>query len=121
MSQAEPTIALQPLATPLPLGFLAFSAKGVAALVVLISSTRFAVTGVAELTGAPAWLAGAGWVGIGLAAISLYAALALELEGTEHHDVVPTARRGEAKQAIDLHDRADTNELHSEPGAREQL
>lgn len=96
-------------------------AKGVAALVMLVSSVRFAVTGIAELTGAPAWLSGAGWVGIGLAAISLYAALAFELEGTEHHDVLPTARRGEAREAIDLDHRADTKELHSEPGAREQL
>lgn len=96
-------------------------AKGVAALVMLLSSLRFAVTGVAELSGTSFWLTGAGWVGLALAALSLYAALAFELEGTEHHDVLPTGRRGEAKRAVDLDRHGDAEEVRSEPGAREQL
>jgi succinate-acetate transporter protein len=52
--------------------------------------------GVYELTGSPAWKGVAGWVGIALALLALYAALALESEGTHERTVLPLGRRGRA-------------------------
>ena len=56
-------------------------------IVMLLSSARFLVTGIAELTGSHTWLTTAGWVGLALAAASFYAALAVLA------DTTPTARR----------------------------
>jgi succinate-acetate transporter protein len=95
--------------------------KAVPALVILTSATRFAVTGIAEIDGGSAWLHAAGWVGIALGAISVYAALALELEGTESRTVLPLGRTGASKKAVDgsLADQVD--KVSSEPGVRQQL
>lgn len=49
----------------------------IAPIVMSVSAMRFIVTGVAEITAAPAWLTAAGWVGLGLAGVSFYAALAV--------------------------------------------
>lgn len=70
------------------------SAKRVATLVIGLSAVRFAVTGVAQLAGTPAWLHAAGWVGLALAALSLYAALAFALEASAGRVVLPTGRSG---------------------------
>lgn len=87
--------------------------KVVPALVIATSAVRFAVTGVAELDGGQGWVHAAGWVGLGLAALSLYAALALELEGTAHRTVLPLGRRGSA--------RIPAGTAQGEPGVRSQL
>jgi uncharacterized protein len=95
--------------------------KAVPALVILTSSARFALTGVAEVDGGQAWLRAAGWVGIALAAISGYAALALELEDSQSRTVLPVGRRGASRKAVDsrLSDPAGT--VATEPGVRQQL
>jgi uncharacterized protein len=95
--------------------------KMVPALVILTSATRFAVTGIAELDGGPGWVQAAGWVGVVLAVLSAYAALALELEGSESRTVLPLGRTGTARRALDdrWSDQVDT--IASEPGVRQQL
>lgn len=80
--------------------------KLVPALVILTSAVRFAVTGIAQLDGGESWLRVAGWTGLVLAALSTYAALALELEATAGRTVLPLGRSGE---------------VVGEPGVREQL
>lgn len=102
---------------------LAGHAKVVASTVMALSAARFAVTGIAELTGDTPWMTAAGWTGVALAALSLYAALAFELEGTTKRAVLPLLRRGRAASA--LASSADTTDvvgdLTREPGVREQL
>jgi uncharacterized protein len=95
--------------------------KVVPALVILTSAVRFAVTGIAQLDGGTTWLHAAGWVGIVLALLSWYAALALELEGTMSRAVLPLGRKGASQRAVDgdLGDQVD--DLAKEPGVRQQL
>lgn len=95
--------------------------KAVPALVIATSAVRFAVTGLAELTGAPAWLQAAGWVGIVLAGLSLYAALALELEGSESRAVLPLGRMGAGSTAVDDDLVDQVRHVAHEPGVRQQL
>lgn len=95
--------------------------KVVAATVMGLSALRFLVTGVAELSAAPAWMTVAGWTGVLLAAISLYAALAFELEGTDKHDVLPLWRRGAAASAVQQDEADQRADVAREPGVRTQL
>jgi succinate-acetate transporter protein len=95
--------------------------KVIPALVILTSSARFAVTGVAELDGGATWMQAAGWVGIVLAVLSGYAALALELEGSESRTVLPLGRAGASKQAMDGRLDDQVHQIATEPGVRQQL
>lgn len=79
------------------------------------------MTGVAHLSGSPGWEAAAGWVGLLLAGLALYAATAFGLEAVRHESVLPLLRRDgtgndEAKTLTSqlLH-------LSAEPGIRPQL
>lgn len=96
-------------------------AKAVPALVMLTSGARFAVTGIAEIDGGHTWLHIAGWVGIALAAISAYAALALELEGAASRTVLPLGRTGAARTAVEGGLDDQTASVATEPGVRQQL
>jgi succinate-acetate transporter protein len=100
---------------------VAARSKAVPALVIATSAARFAVTGVAQIDGGRTWLQAAGWVGIALAAISAYAALALELEGTELRTVLPLGRTGASRRAVDGRLEDQTESLATEPGVRQQL
>ncbi len=108
-------------ATALVVPAIAGKGKGAAAAVIAMSSLRFALTGVAELSSSPTWLAVAGWAGIALAAVSFYAALGFELEGTRQKDVLPLGRRGAARQALEPGREPEHDELVREPGVRQQL
>ena len=95
--------------------------KLVPAAVILLSATRFAVTGVAQIDGDPGWMSFAGWVGLALAALSLYAALALELEGSESRTVLPLGRRGAGAEALRGSVGSQVRGVENEPGVRRQL
>jgi succinate-acetate transporter protein len=95
--------------------------KVIPALVILTSSARFAVTGIAEIDGGPTWMHAAGWVGLALAALSAYAALALELEGSESRTVLPLGRTGASKAALDGRLGDQVQNVATEPGVRQQL
>lgn len=99
---------------------LAGRAKTVAATVMALSAVRFAVTGLAELTGASGWQSAAGWIGVLLAVVSWYAALGFELEA-QNTGGVPLWRRGSAATAMDGNAAAQFTELAREPGVRRQL
>jgi uncharacterized protein len=83
-------------------------AKLVPATVMALAGLRFLVTGAYELSGSAAWKAAAGWVGLLLGAVALYAGLALALEANAGRTVLPLGRRG----PIDL---------SAEPGVRSQV
>lgn len=100
---------------------LSARSKAVPALVIVTSAARFALTGIAEIEGTSGWPHAAGWVGVALAALSVYAALALELEGSESRTVLPLGRTGRSRRAVDGVLRDQEADLPREPGVRQQL
>jgi uncharacterized protein len=73
--------------------------KLAAALVLLLSAARFVSTGVYEVDASSTWQSVAGWLGIALAAVSTYTALAFELEGAWGRALLPIGRFGSARSA----------------------
>jgi succinate-acetate transporter protein len=71
----------------------AASAKLVGATVMGLAGLRFLATGAYELSASAAWKATAGWIGLLLGLVALYAALALALEGAQGRAVLPLGRR----------------------------
>ncbi|MFD2090871.1 acetate uptake transporter family protein [Blastococcus deserti] len=96
-------------------------AKLVAAAVMGTAGLRFVVTGLYQFEASPTWQSVAGWVGLALAVLGLYAALALELEGSHRRTVLPAGRRGPAASAVRGEGPMAPAELASEPGVRPQL
>ncbi|HET7327719.1 MAG TPA: hypothetical protein VFJ14_10605 [Nocardioidaceae bacterium] len=95
--------------------------KPVAAVVMAVAATRFAVTGAAQLTGAPGWRTAAGVVGLVLAVVALYGALAFELEGVRGKAVLPLWRTGAAATAVSDDANEQLSGLEHEAGVRKQL
>lgn len=95
--------------------------KIVAAAVMALTSLRFALTGVAEITGGDMWATVAGGAGLVLAAAALYAALALELEDTHHRTVLPTGRRGTGADTMTGSAQDELSSVVHEAGVRKQL
>jgi hypothetical protein len=60
-------------------------------------------------------------VGLVLAAVAVYAALALELEGARQRTVLPLGRRGQGQAAVDGDVPMGPSELRTEAGVRPQL
>lgn len=103
-----------------PSAVTASLSKLVPGLVMLSSALKFVLTGLYERYGGVTWAHVAGWEGIVLAALAVYAALASDLEGSLHRDVLPLGRRGPGRKAIrqDLLDQLA--DLEREPGVRQQ-
>ncbi|MCZ2816019.1 GPR1/FUN34/YaaH family transporter [Modestobacter sp. VKM Ac-2984] len=99
----------------------AISSKVMPALVMIVAGTRFVTTGIYEMNASPDWKAVAGWVGIALAAVALYTALALELEGAQENTVLPVGRRGPGRAAMDGEGPLEPDSLAEEAGVRPQL
>lgn len=95
--------------------------KMVATIVMGGTATRFAVTGVYELFGGSGVKIAAGWVGIALAVLAWYAALALEIESTTKKTVLPTLRFGLGKTVMQGSASEAIGALHHEAGVREEL
>ncbi len=99
----------------------ALGSKVVPAVVMALAGTRFLVTGGYELTGSAGWKAAAGWVGLALAVVAFYAALALELEGARQRTVLPLGRHGPGRAAVDGDGALQPSDLRAEAGVRPQL
>jgi len=97
------------------------AAKLVPAAVMALAGIRFLVTGAYELTGSASWKTTAGWVGLALAVLALYAAVALELEGARGRTVLPAGRHGPAEAAVRGEGLLTPDALAREPGIRPQL
>jgi len=95
--------------------------KLVPALVLGTTTVRFAVTGGYELTGSGWWRDVAGWVGVLLAAVAGYAALALLLEDARRATVLPVGRRGRGRAALDREPEDAVARVWREAGVRDQL
>ncbi len=95
--------------------------KGIAAAVMALTSLRWLLTGAYEWVGASPWKEVAGWTGVALCAVALYAAVALEVEDQRRHTVLPTLRRGKGWEAINGDFAAQVERLRQEAGVRQQL
>jgi succinate-acetate transporter protein len=95
--------------------------KVVASAVMGLSALRFLVTGVAHLSGGGWTMRLAGWVGLALGALALYAATAFELEGVGGRGVLPLLRRGDAAAAVSPDVQPLVPGREPEPGVRPQL
>ena len=99
----------------------ALQTKLLAGAVNMMTAVRFWVTAVYEWGAPHAWETAAGAVGIALAALAVYAALAFEVEDQRRETVLPTFRRGAGTLAMtgDLTDQV--SRAHHEAGVRKQL
>lgn len=95
--------------------------KLVPAVALLLTSLRFLVTGIYELTGDRGIEHAAAVVGLCLVGVAAYAALALELENLERRTLLPVLRRGHGLEAMRSDLDAQTAGVEHEAGAREQL
>jgi len=91
------------------------------ALVLLTTAVRFAVTGIAQLSGSATWKTAAGWVGLVLLLVAVYAAWAGELEDVQGRPVLPTFRRAKARMAVEGPLVEQIMDVHHEPGVRKVL
>src|SRR5260370_7199787 len=78
----------------------AWVSKGLASLVMALTSVRFYLTGAYELSSATGWKDAAGIAGLVLAAVALYAGLAFELEDSRRATLLPTLRLGPRRTAL---------------------
>ena len=99
----------------------AATAKLAAAGVMGLTSVRFTLTGIAELTDASEWKTAAGVAGLVLAAVALYAALAFELEDAQHRTLLPVGRRGAGADALTGSVEDELANVSHEAGVRKQL
>jgi hypothetical protein len=80
------------------------------------------LTGITALTEASGLKTATGIVGLAVAAVALYAALALELEDTSIEDtLLPTFKWGESAQALQAPLDAQVEGLEHEAGVRRNL
>lgn len=95
------------------------SAKPLPALVFLAAAVRFVLSGVYQLGGTSFWRDAAGIDGLVVLGLAAYCVIAFELEGQQHHPVLPTFRRQQG--AIAVHDgfNAQLDGISREPGVRQ--
>ncbi|HTX62999.1 MAG TPA: hypothetical protein VMD28_05140 [Acidimicrobiales bacterium] len=101
--------------------FAAAQSKLLAAAVNLMTAFRFWVTAVYEWGAPHAWETAAGAVGVALALLAFYAALAFEVEDQRRETVYPTYRRGAGVIAMTGDLAAQVDKAHNEAGVRKQL
>jgi succinate-acetate transporter protein len=103
-------------------GTTAAQSKLVPALVVALSGVRFVLTGIFKIgAGGTVWERAAGWTGVALCALALYAVLSLELEDILHRTVLPTLRRQRGKRALQSGLSEQVQDVAAEAGVRSQL
>lgn len=100
---------------------VAATGTGLPALVLALAAVRFALTGIYQYFGGTRWEHVAGWTGIALAALAVYAALAIELEDTVKRTVLPTLRFGSARTAVSAREGTEARDVSSEAGVRDRL
>lgn len=100
---------------------VAMTGKALAGIVLALATARFVVTGVYQYFGGIEWMHAAGWVGVALCVVALYAVLAFELEGVRHATILPTLRHGHGRRALSANGLTTVGAVQREAGVREQL
>jgi succinate-acetate transporter protein len=85
------------------------------------ASSRFVLTGITGLTHSVGLKHATGVVGLCVAAVALYAALALELEGSRGAELLPTFRRSQSRSALVAPLAEQVVGLENEAGVRRNL
>jgi succinate-acetate transporter protein len=85
------------------------------------AALRFASSAAYQLGGGAGWETLTGWLGMALAVLALYAALAMLLEGTAKRSILPLGRRDRGRQAVEGGFTEQVVDLAHEPGVRAQL
>jgi len=99
----------------------AAGAKLVPAAVLTTAGLRFALTGVYELTASGTWADVAGYTGLVLCGLGIYAALAMALEDARRDAVLPLMRVGTGREALEDGFEAQLARVEKEAGIRSQL
>jgi succinate-acetate transporter protein len=122
-SAALAIFLLMMAAIMLVLAGASLSAKPAFGLLLLIGACRFALTGIYQgsLGGGSVTATVAGWIGLPLAAFSLYGGLALLLEDGAQHTVLPIGRRGRARSSLEGGITHQIDAAEREAGVRRQL
>lgn len=108
-------------------GWIALCALGSAlgklatAAVLLLTSLRFLLTGLYELTANHGVEHAAAIVGLTLVAVAAYVAFALEIENLQRRTILPLLRRGNGAEAMNSELAGQARRLDHEAGVREQL
>jgi succinate-acetate transporter protein len=103
------------------LGTVAMLGKPLLGAVIALASVRFALNGLYEILGSMAVQTASGYVGLLIAAISLYGGLAFGIEDVKHRTVLPLGRRGEAARAFEGDLGEQIGPVETEAGVRKQL
>lgn len=105
----------------LPLCVTNAPSKPILSALLLVAAVRFALSGIYEVTATKAVERASGWVGIPLALLALYGGLAFLLEDNERRTILPLARHGQARRAIDRGLHEPVPGIEQEAGVRNQL
>ena len=102
---------------------IAVSALSNLAVSVVLAATglRFALSAIYALSGVAAFQGAAGIIGLGVMALSLYTALALELEALEGGPALPLLRRGSSWRSLTGSFAAQVEGIEHEAGVRRQV
>jgi succinate-acetate transporter protein len=119
----SPTLGVLLIASAAAMAVAATGATGklVALAVLATTSVRFAVTAGYELAGTTGWRVTAGLIGLLLAVLALYAALAFLLEDAHGRTVLPLLRRGPGRVSTVADERHHLAAAQPEAGVRNQL
>ena len=104
-----------------PAALKAVAGKLAAVAVLGTTAVRFALTGMDQLTASALWRDSSAIVGLALAAVALYAALAFLLEDVQRTTKLPLGRRGAGRASMDKGVAAQLHRIEHEAGVREQL
>jgi succinate-acetate transporter protein len=99
----------------------AYGGSFLPAATLAVTSVRFVLTGVTALAASTGLRDVTGVVGFVVAGVALYAALALELEGSTQRAVLPTFRRTQSSMALVARLGEQVAELEHEAGVRKNL
>ena len=103
------------------LGVASLAGRPLLSIFLLVSSLRTVTGAVYELGGGASWEKAGGWVGLLAFGVAMYAGLAFLLEDTLGHTVLPLARRGDARVAIEGDLPEQLEGLEDEAGVRQSL
>jgi uncharacterized protein len=122
-SMALAIFLLMMAAMMLVLSAASLPAKPAFGLLLMLGACRFALTGVYQgsLGGGQVTVTVAGWLGLPLAAFSLYGGLALLLEDSSQRTVLPVGRRGRARSSLEGGITHQIEAAEREAGIRRQL
>jgi uncharacterized protein len=100
----------------------ALRSKPLFGVLLLVGACRFVLTGLYEVgIGGTVPERASGWIGVPLAAFSVYGALALLLEDGAQRTVLPLGRRGRARTSLEGDLGHQIEQAEREPGIRRQL